>query len=228
MEYIRKQEGPPEDWDLWFTTATGVRTFDYGSDYGALTNLPSAKEFLLREQNFLCAYCQQTLTKESASIEHVIPKEYNVELSTNYYNLVAVCKSPLKDPITSRLHCDKEKQSRIIIPLIFISNNSANIDRNNSWFDARSDGSIVPKHNASAEHFKQTEAFIETLNLNHLLLREARAKDALDPIIQVSSQIPINERANFWKSRYSRILVNPRQPFRQFMLIYIGKKIGLS
>jgi len=65
MQFIQKQNIPPPNWDEWFTVAgnPGRRSFDYGADYTALTNLLHAKQYLIDEQYGLCAYCQQTITK---------------------------------------------------------------------------------------------------------------------------------------------------------------------
>lgn len=47
MQYISKNVNQPEEWDHWFTTANGVRSFDYGADYENLPALALAKGFLL-------------------------------------------------------------------------------------------------------------------------------------------------------------------------------------
>ena len=228
MQYIKKQNIPPTDWNDWFTKAAGDRSFDYGSDHGSLPNLSLARQFLIDEQNGLCAYCQQSIKLDNSSIEHVIPKEFNKEFSTNYYNLVAVCKHQLKDPSTDKLHCDKEKGSNLIAPLIFLSSLDVTRTRNNSFFEAWSDGTIAAKPSLSKDHKNQVEAFISILNLNHITLKEKRVKDVLDGLIQASSAIPTHQKRNFWQSQFDRILRINNQPFRQFLLIIIGHKLGLS
>ena len=148
MEYIKKANSQPADWGNWFTTGTGIRSYDYGADYSALRGLTDAKQFLINEQNGLCAYCQQDISKDNssiASIEHVVPKSINKELSTNYFNLVAVCNLKVKDSITNRLHCDNEKGSEVISPFIFYSDSSVSNTVNNKYFEAYSNGQISPK-----------------------------------------------------------------------------------
>lgn len=227
MQYLKKQNTPPIEWNKWFIKASGDRSFDYGLDYQSLTNLAKARQFLIDEQNGLCAYCQQPIKLENSSIEHVIPKEHNKELSTNYYNLVAVCKTQLNDPSTGRFHCDKEKGSRIISPIVFMSDADASADKSNKYFTAHADGSIVSKHNLDGNTKKQVDAFIDTLNLNHEILR-GKIKDVLDGLISAYSDINNHQKKSYWEIIYTRILQNKKQPFRQFLLAYIGPKIGIN
>lgn len=229
MQYIQKSTSAPAGWEDWFSVpAMPVprRSYDYGRDYSAMTELWRAKDFLLKEQNELCAYCQSKLTLDQCSIEHVIPKELNLELSTAYPNLVAVCKSPLPDPSTGRLHCDKEKSNRLIFPIIFVSAANVSLIANNKYFTAQNDGSIVPKLNLSLEDKKLTEVYIEVLNLNHSLLMAKRSKDALNKILEVFGHIPKQQRQSFWERQLIRILSDYGQPFRQFLLIYISRQLG--
>ncbi len=53
-------------------------------------------------------------------------------------------------------------------------------------------------------------------------------EDVLDGFVQASSAIPIHQKRNFWQSQFDRILRIKNQPFRQFLLIFIGRKLGLS
>ena len=229
MQYIRKQNTPPEDWNVWFTKASGNRSFDYQADNGSLVNLPIAKHFLIEEQHGLCAYCQQFITDANSSIEHVIPKEFNKELSTNYYNLVAVCKAQIKDSFTGKFHCDTEKGSKIITPLIFVSNSDVNGNiANNHYFSASSDGTISSKLTLPDEIRIQVDTFIKVLNLNHEILKNKRAKDILGALTQVYTSLPLFQRGTYWKVQYERVLNNPKQPFRQFLLVYIGNRLGIN
>jgi uncharacterized protein (TIGR02646 family) len=226
MQYIKKQNTPPFDWEVWFTKATGERTYDY-ADYSALTQLKYAKEFLLNEQHNLCAYCQKTISLERASIEHVIPKKCNKELSTNYYNLVAVCKVQTKDTETGKLHCDKHKEDHPITPFIFFSDADVTNSKNNPYFDVGSNGEIRARRNLSFERSQQVEAFISVLNLNHKALKESRTKDVLDGILQVFRQLKPYQQKSFWESQFNRIVNDKKQPYRQYLLIYIGNKRGI-
>jgi uncharacterized protein (TIGR02646 family) len=226
MQYIKKQNEPPEHWDEWFTTATGRRTFDYNADNRALRNLAQAKQFLIDEQHGLCAYCQKTINQETSSIEHVIPKEFSVELSTCYYNLVAVCKKTPEDE-NGKLHCDKEKQSKLITPFIFASNCDVTGAANNSYFAAGAGGMLAPKEKIADYHKFQVEAFINILNLNHAALIGNR-NEALNGIFAIYRSISTDkdEQKKFWHSQFQSILLNKSRSYRQFLLIFIGKKVG--
>lgn len=226
MQYIKKGEKQPGDWDSWFTTGTGKRSYDYNLDFSGLNDLPKAREFLLKEQFGLCAYCQQRIDTSTSSIEHVIPKEFNLELSTNYFNLVAVCKTSPKDPVDGRVHCDKHKLSKIISPLLFVSNACVELTANHNYFLSQADGSIVPKHSLNLEDKKLAEIFIELSNLNHSNLKQRRAKDHLDKILEVAATIPKPQHRSFWERQFIRIFNDPTAQFRQFLLIFISTKLG--
>jgi uncharacterized protein (TIGR02646 family) len=228
MQYIPKQNTEPTNWNNWFTKGTGHRSFDYKADYSSLPDLKQAKNYLLEEQHHLCAYCQQKLTSETASIEHVIPKEFNKELSTNYHNLVAVCKDSPKDILNNRKHCDKERGNKLLPSFIFYSNSEVTNTKNSPFFKAYYEGLIVPKDNILLEDKAQAVAFINLLNLNHTQLKEKRAKDVLNGLMDVFLSLPPHQRTNYWRVQFNRILLNKTQPFRQFLLIYIGNKIGIN
>jgi len=76
----------------------------------------------------------------------------------------------------------------------------------------------------------QINAFINILNLNQTLVKESRSKDVLGGITSAYAAIPKSspDKAIFWKAQYERILNNKSHPFREFLLVFIGSKIGLS
>jgi uncharacterized protein (TIGR02646 family) len=227
MQYIKKQNVEPVDWNQWFTVPPARRSFDYGADYRSCPNLNLAKAFLIKEQNGLCAYCQQKITVGDASIEHVTPKEHNKELSTNYYNLVAVCKRlQVPDPDTKKLHCDSTRGSELISPIIFYANANSTATGLNKYFKAYSSGEVLAKDNLDAKTKNQVDAFIENLNLNHSVLKNKRAKDLLNGISLAANSVVDKHR--FWRAQYKRILLDLEHPFREYLLVYIGPKIGLN
>lgn len=228
MQYIQKQNTPPIDWEKWFTTGNNKRSFDYATDYGSLRYIAEARQYLIDEQKGLCAYCQQKINSDNSSIEHIIPKEFNKELSTNYFNLVAVCKTTPKDSETQKYHCDKQKGSVLISPIIFNSNSDVTKKSNSHFFRTGSDGQIRAKENLSDEVKKQVESFIDIVNLNHKQLREKRTKDVLDGLINAYHAIPKtnHQKCNYWEVQFDRIYKNNYYPFRQFLLIYISTRLG--
>jgi uncharacterized protein (TIGR02646 family) len=229
MQYIKKQDTPPKDWDAWFTKADGERSFDYKKDYSSLTKLSHAKKYLLAEQHGLCAYCQGKITLDDSSIEHVIPKALSKELSTNYYNLVLVCKGQqVKDPSTNLLHCDATKGDTPMVPLIFLSSASVTDKANHKYFETWADGMVRVKPTLPPEIEKQVTAYIDVLNLNHGPLRQLRTKEYLNPIIEAWQTIPPLQKTNYLRSQFRRILADQRHPYRQFLLIYLGPRIGIN
>ncbi len=227
MQYIKKQNTPPDNWEDWFTTATGLRSYDYSHDTSSLTNLIKAREFLLHEQNGLCAYCQSPITIENSSIEHVLPKSLNKENSTGYYNLVAVCKPHHKDS-NGLYHCDKSKMDRPLTPFIFFSDSNVSKLRNNKYFTMGSDGQLRPHHQLPNLIKNQVETFIEILNLNHDVIRQNREKDVLGGIIEASRAVRADQKNLFWRSQFESVLNDSKKPYRQFLLIYIGNRLGIN
>ena len=228
MQYIPKNNVAPNTWESWFTKATGERSYDYGRDYSSLTNLTEAKKYLIAEQHELCAYCQTSINTTNASIEHVIPKELNKELSTNYHNLVVVCKSQLKDIHTDRLHCDKEKANLLLTPFLFAADSDVTGTKNNAYFAAYADGTITARTALNDNMKAEVDAFIEILNLNHSALKQRRAKDVLNGLIEAFRSVPMHQKNTFWRIQFQRILNNKKQPYRQYLLIYIGNRIGIN
>ncbi len=227
MQYIKKNNKEPDDWSSWFTVPPTRRSYDYGADYSSCPELHLAKSFLIEEQNGLCGYCQQKITVRDSSIEHVTPKEHNKELSTNYFNLIAVCKKQqIQDPITKKLHCDSTRGSELISPIIFYANANSTATGLNKYFKAYSTGEVLAKDNLDAKTKNQVNAFIENLNLNHSVLKNKRAKDVLNGISIAANSVTDKQR--FWRAQYNRILLNLGHPFREFLLVYIGPKIGLN
>lgn len=227
MQFIPKKETPPMDWNLWFSTGTGIRSYDYKADYSALRDIVYAKKYLLEEQHELCAYCQKSLTVENASIEHVIPKEHNVPYSTNYHNLVAVCKDSNADG-NGRRYCEPIRGSELLPPIVFYKDAEVSREKNNAYFKANRDGTISPKPNCLESKKKQVEAFIEILNLNHSSLVKNR-KNALDGILGPWYVISDNrQKQNYLRTQFDRVLNFEQIPFRQFLLIYLGEKLGIN
>jgi uncharacterized protein (TIGR02646 family) len=228
MQYIKKSNNEPADWALWFTTASGRRTFDYKADYQGLPLLALAKAHLLAEQNHLCAYCQTKLTADTASIEHMVPKSLNTTLSTNYFNLVAVCKETAPDLETRRNYCEPARGNLLLPNLIFFANAEVTLEVNSAFFDAYSDGTIAAKPTLKDEIKSQVEAFIEILNLNHPRLKSARKEEALAAVLAIFNSLDARRKKDYLKNEFARIAQNPHLHYRQFLLIYIAKKMGIN
>lgn len=102
MIYIKKTGAPRLFQDV-------KRKYKYYSK-----DIPETKpmrEYLIKEQGYLCAYCMRRIELSNSSIEHYIPQSVDKEKSLNYHNLLAVCCGNLGKDEKSKtiLTCDKNK-----------------------------------------------------------------------------------------------------------------------
>lgn len=223
MEYIKKQNNEPNEWGISFFV-DGIRRFDYLYAQNNGANLTAIKDKLIIEQNHLCAYCQKKITKNNSSIEHVIPKSLNNELSTDYYNLVVVCDGNSKSQGNG--HCDKSKLDYAIVPFIFLNDSTVTEKSSNKYFKSYADGSIAPKEKLPSEIKNQVDSFIKILNLNHEILKSKR-KNALDAHISAYNGLRLNKNS-FWKNKLKNSLFDTKLEYRQYMLIYFASKSGIN
>lgn len=164
------------------------------------------------------------LEASQASIEHFIPKSLNPTLSTNYHNLFAVCKSPKIDPDTKKVHCDKQKLDKLIAGIIYLNNaeqrqNNDGQFRNHSWFKIQSNCQIAAKENLSDNDSVLAAQFIKVLNLNHSALVSRRREK-----ISLIDTYAVNPETR--QAEYKRLLNTAGEEFRQFLLIYLGQRLG--
>jgi uncharacterized protein (TIGR02646 family) len=239
MQYIKKAEAAPAEWGTWFMTRekTPRRSYDYDTDYDLLAEPKKALEFLIQEQVGLCAYCQSQINPDTASIEHVIPKSFATEISTNYHNLVAVCKNPASDPYTNRSHCDKARGNLLIPSIIFYRNASIHYDKGkNGWkknrfFSAQADGRITVNPDLSTAHSAtqrteigdQANAFIEVLNLNHFAL-VANRRSTIEVLLNEKPKGHSNP-SDYFRSQFSSYYRDKKRPNREFVLMYLFQKL---
>ncbi len=222
MQYLKKSVEPPLVWRTWFTGGAGPCYV-----YDNCRVASDVKEQLLREQSGLCAYCQSKLSAKTASIEHVIPQSFNNELSTNYYNLVAVCKSPPRDPETGKLRCDKERGSQLMLPLIFHKHFACDMTGIHPFFDAVVTGKILINTSAPTDVRLAAEQFCEKVNINHNDLVKARAR--LFTALFASQPAIEGRRKQYWQDELQRIRDKaPELPHRQFLMMLIRKQILMS
>jgi len=213
MQFILKKNTPPPDWDDWFRDGKGERSFTYR------TPPIAAKQHLINEQNGLCAYCQKEISANTSTIEHVIPNSLNEYFSTSYHNLVAVC--------TTREYCEKVRGNLLLPPIIFYSDLSCPDGANFNYFIAEEDGSIsILSHGKDINWnlWMQLRAFIDILNLNNDNLVLKRQEILTRWRLSISGK-PYSQQKAFWKAEFDVILNKPGQPFRQFLLIYLKKKM---
>jgi uncharacterized protein (TIGR02646 family) len=223
MEFINKTTKPPKNWETWFTLPTGTMAFDYRVDAGAIVFMNEIRGHLLAEQNSLCAYCQSQLDLKNSSIEHFIPKSKNINLSTTYHNLVAVCKNPSKD-IDGKQHCDKSRSILPLPALIFYNDCKCESVKGHPYFQANQDGSISPNPNAESFFQYELSRVIEELNLNHSVLVNQR-RSAGRGIFKVWGNLTDKDsKRKYMRVQFERINNDLGHPFRQYLLICIRMK----
>ena len=222
MQYIEKSAQEPEDWNDWFTTE--IRTHVYNNAGGI--GRQNAKAYLLEEQHGLCAYCQSPLEENDSSIEHVVPNKQNLNVSTLYHNLVAVCKAPPKDS-EGRSHCDKERGDKLLPPLIFYKKAQVTTETDHGFFGADNLGKVFSRNGLDEQTKKQVDAFIDILNLNHNSLvskREALWKAIWNLTNKLNLSLP--QRKSFLQNKFNELLEQKDQPYRQYLTILIKQKLN--
>lgn len=239
MQYIKKQNTAPRDWDSWFSKGDGsgavYRSYIYEQAH------PQLKAYLHDEQGGLCAYCQATISQSNSTVEHILPQSLNNELSTNYHNLVLVCAGTT----AGEKHCDKARGNQWILPLILSNKAGQHTDdgkdelkilelmnsqsfnalnsKSNRYFKAHEDGRISAKSANEPYLEQQVTFFIEILNLNHKDLKEKREK-AINALNDVYRTLPIAKnkatRKQFFEKQFFAIFRDKSRQFRQFLLLY--------
>lgn len=153
--------------------------------YGNIRNLKELKSVLLKEQYYLCAYCNKEIDDTTSSIEHWYPQNackilatYNTSkgLDIDYYNLIAVCLGNHGNPYF--LHCDKERAKfDKYDQMLTLKPHSENYDFEKTFmYEA---GKLVSKNGNTIIQ----DEVDRKLNLNHQTLINYRNK-ALDQFIK--------------------------------------------
>lgn len=229
MQYIEKLNWEPTDWNVWFTvTIDGrapFRTWNFRERQGFPDGeIDLVKQCLIDEQNALCAYCQKRIDLKNSSVDHLLPHSLNSIFSTNYHNLVAVCKD--SSVIEGKAHCDTVKKSTPHPHLIFWNNALAGETKSHPYFlTIPYTGQVLAKDQNEINLKIQIDSFIEILNLDHQHLRDER-KEYFDPLYKNFVKMGRTQGINYCRLQIKEILNKPSQPFRQFLLISLHQLIG--
>lgn len=134
MKQINKQPEPSEfrNWkevNQFKINLYTEDTFKSGDELWSLLNSNLGKEVLehdyskaqlrtalVKEQFFLCCYCQDTIKGEAldTKVEHFLPKESHKSNTFDYQNLFAACNGGERDPLKYRpVHCDSFKGAKV-------------------------------------------------------------------------------------------------------------------
>ena len=225
MRYVDKNRSVP---DTFIEAIKGV------AGYNALYN--NTKQLLLTilisEQKGLCAYCNQKIIIQNATVEHLICQSHNPNYDLNYHNLFAVCKG--NDGVKTKSHCDKYRANGsgndYFFPFILFDKCvTQSWDNVNPFFDVELypktkdvTGKIIAKQqnvNGYPSIKNKITNAIAILNLNAEILIEARKQ-------KWEEAIKIKEKREYtWMQLFEYYLnLNPLTDFSEFVLLAIRKQ----
>jgi uncharacterized protein (TIGR02646 family) len=106
MKWIRKKEEPKE-----FTHWKALANEDWQPTYGILSGKPkeAVKTALMKEQGYICCYCERRLTDADSHIEHFRPQSKSSPGSLDFNNMLCSCQDRLNKGELS--HCAKAKDN---------------------------------------------------------------------------------------------------------------------
>ncbi len=231
MRFINKQRNIPS---AFSEIVTPVLDTPGNAGFKGLGNKKrELLDILVEEQKGLCAYCNQKITSNSSTVEHLVCQSHNPDYDLNYHNLVAVCKG--NEGIVAKSHCDKfranGKKNEYFLPFILF-----NKCRTTSWdfvnpffdieFNGRSgivSGKIIAKE-ANIDGYppikQNIENAINTLNLNAPVLIAAR-KEKWEQVLANKNLLKFN-----WTELFDYYLkTNPFTDFYEFVLLAIKKQV---
>jgi uncharacterized protein (TIGR02646 family) len=117
MRYIHKIEEPQS-----FSEWKAIESQTPNCTYGNFKN-PQKRELheaLLKEQGYLCCYCEIRIARQDSHIEHVWSQGLYPSLSLDYSNLLASCQGENSPPLKKPIHCGQKKDNELlkVSPLI--------------------------------------------------------------------------------------------------------------
>ncbi len=104
MKFIEKGK-EPEDFTMWKEQEND----DWHPSYAYLRGDPkkAVKDALMREQGYLCCYCERRLTDDDSHIEHFMPQYEETVDPLDYSNMLCSCQNQLKKG--EPRHCGNRK-----------------------------------------------------------------------------------------------------------------------
>ncbi|MBC2698059.1 MAG: TIGR02646 family protein [ANME-2 cluster archaeon] len=169
MKHIVKVQDTPL-FDEW----KALDDYEWKKTYDDLVN-PEKKEVkdsLMKEQGYICCYCERRLTNDDSHIEHFNPQSNNSVDTLNYTNMLCSCQDQLKKG--EPRHCGISKGTWFDKDLLISPLDSNSEGR----FAYTADGKIQPADEFDAAATKT----IEKLKLDIGLLNDFRNK-AIEPFL---------------------------------------------
>ena len=171
MKHIVKDKDTPI-FDEWMALANRDWQPTYGEGGLRGAEKRDVKDSLMKEQGYICCYCERQLTDDDSHIEHFNPQSNDAEATLDYTNMLCSCQDQLKKG--EDRHCGNSKGNWFDRDLL-ISPLDSNCERR---FAYTADGEIQPA-NESDDAATMT---IEKLKLNIGILNERRKK-AIEPFL---------------------------------------------
>ena len=124
--------------------------------------LDSIRDSLLNEQGYICAYCMKRIEKSNMKIEHYISQSFCNEKALDYSNMLGVCSGNMGSGGKNKT-CDTHRSIR---------NQTLTV----SPLDQTSIAAITYSSNGeiTSDDANIKYDISETLNLNHIYLKEGR------------------------------------------------------
>jgi len=93
MKHIAKDQNTP-DFDEWKASAN----YDCQPTYEdlSITTKKEVKYSLMKEQGYICCYCERRLTDDGSHIEHFNPQSNNAVNPLDYANMLCSCQNQLE------------------------------------------------------------------------------------------------------------------------------------
>lgn len=144
------------------------------------------RDALWHDQYYLCAYCECSVEKSGAHIEHLKPKHSFPLLTYDYANLVASCQGDIEKNLAQGQDrsCGHEKgmsysPAEFVSPLDPLSG---------SLYSYTLDGKIYPKHHLSAADHAKAEYMINLLKLDCLRLQNRR-RGVMEAVVRAIAKL---------------------------------------
>lgn len=169
MKHIQKGHEPFELAE-WKALETDDWQPEYSSMGKQLKNV--VKESLMKEQGYLCCYCERRLVSEDAHIEHFVPQSNNDIDPLDYFNMLCSCQNRLEKG--EPRHCGNLKGNWFDVDLLI---SPLDPDCENRFLYIE-DGTIKPSETGDGA----TDITIKKLGLNIPKLNDLRRK-AIEPFI---------------------------------------------
>jgi uncharacterized protein (TIGR02646 family) len=168
MKYIVKGTEPQE-----LTDFKADATSDWTPTYGGLTRIVknAIKKSLMREQGYICCYCERRIEENDSHIEHFKPQNDSSVDPLDFTNMLCSCQKNLSKGADR--HCGNLKGGWFDEALLVSPMNSSC----ESQFGFNGDGTIYPIENNPA-----AKTTIKRLGLDINKLNNLR-KLAIDPFL---------------------------------------------